>query len=181
MSEELGDLLWYIANVASKFDLSLSDIAAAILAKVRERWASKRSQPLIFDAEHPEGERLPRRFEVELIDLEGEESQHVQILIDGQPFGSQLTDNAYDPGRLSLSRRIPLCLRRRTRLVADYSGVAPSQAQEPTTGRRSRRRRPGGRHRRGGGRTSVRLCPSPSFSRRRGLLSIFSYCAPSRT
>ena len=27
VSEELGDLLWYIANVASKFDLSLSDIA----------------------------------------------------------------------------------------------------------------------------------------------------------
>ena len=29
-------------------------------------------------------------------------TQHVQILIDGEPFGSQLTDNAYDPRRLSL-------------------------------------------------------------------------------
>ena len=71
VSEELGDLLWYIANVASKFDLSLSDVAAANLAKVKQRWASERTEPLTFDAELPEGERLPRRFEVELIDVEG--------------------------------------------------------------------------------------------------------------
>ena len=99
VSEELGDLLWYIANVASKFDLSLSEIAAANLVKVKHRWASQRAAPLIFDAELPEGERLPRRFEVELIDVEEEEGeiQQVQILIDGKPFGAQLTDNAYDP------------------------------------------------------------------------------------
>ena len=97
VSEELGDLLWYIANVASKFDLTLSDIAAGNLAKVEQRWTSERAEPLTFDAEFPEGERLPRRFEVELIDVTGEAHQHVQILIDGKPFGSDLTDNAYDP------------------------------------------------------------------------------------
>ena len=32
-SEELGDLLWYIANVASKFDLALSEIAVANLER----------------------------------------------------------------------------------------------------------------------------------------------------
>jgi NTP pyrophosphatase (non-canonical NTP hydrolase) len=68
VSEELGDLLWYIANVASKFDLSLSEIAVANLAKVKGRWSSDRAQPLSFDAELSEGERLPRQFEVELID-----------------------------------------------------------------------------------------------------------------
>ena len=97
VSEELGDLLWYIANVASKFDLSLSDIAAANLAKVNQRWATERVEPLTFDAELPEGERFPRRFEVELIDIEGEARQRVRILIDGRPFGAELTDNAYDP------------------------------------------------------------------------------------
>ncbi len=97
VSEELGDLLWYVANVASKFDLSLSDIAAANLAKVKQRWASERSEPLTFDAELPEGERLPRRFEVELIDLGGDTRQHVRVLIEGKPFGGELTDNAYDP------------------------------------------------------------------------------------
>jgi NTP pyrophosphatase (non-canonical NTP hydrolase) len=97
VSEELGDLLWYIANVASKFDLALSDIAVANLAKVKQRWASERTEPLSFDADLPEGERLPRRFEVELIDIEGEVRQRVRILIDGKTFGAGLTDNAYDP------------------------------------------------------------------------------------
>jgi NTP pyrophosphatase (non-canonical NTP hydrolase) len=97
VSEELGDLLWYIASVASKFDLRLSDIAIANLAKVKQRWASERTEPLTFDAELPEGERLPRQFEVELIDVEGDARQHVRVLINGKPFGAELTDNAYDP------------------------------------------------------------------------------------
>ena len=96
VSEELGDLLWYISNVASKFDLSLSEIAETNLVKVKQRWTSERAEPLVFDAELPEGERLPRRFEVELIDVDGEANQHVQILVDGARFGQPLTDNAYD-------------------------------------------------------------------------------------
>ncbi|MCY4309749.1 MAG: nucleoside triphosphate pyrophosphohydrolase family protein, partial [Rhodospirillaceae bacterium] len=50
VSEELGDLLWYIANVASKFELSLSAIADANLVKVRHRWTSERAESLVFDA-----------------------------------------------------------------------------------------------------------------------------------
>lgn len=95
VAEELGDLLWYIANVASKFRLSLSDIAAANLVKVKRRWVTECAAPLRFDAELPEGERLPRRFEVELIDMSGE-PHRVRVLLDGKPFGADLTDNAYD-------------------------------------------------------------------------------------
>jgi NTP pyrophosphatase (non-canonical NTP hydrolase) len=97
VEEELGDLLWYIANVASKFGLRLEDIAAMNLTKVRERWATDRSGPLDFDTGLSEGERLPRQFKVELIDGQGEERRQVRIIIDGKPFGAQLTDNAYDP------------------------------------------------------------------------------------
>ena len=97
VSEELGDLLWYIANVASKFDLPLSDIAAANLVKVKQRWASKRAEPLIFDAQLPEGERLLRRFEVDVIDVNRGANHHVRLLINGEAFGAELTDNAYDP------------------------------------------------------------------------------------
>lgn len=97
VSEELGDLLWYIANVASKFDLSLSDIATANLSKVTERWANDRAEAPNFDADLPENEQLPRRFQVELIDVTGETGQRVRVLIDGKPFGAELTDNAYDP------------------------------------------------------------------------------------
>jgi NTP pyrophosphatase (non-canonical NTP hydrolase) len=97
VSEELGDLIWYIANVASKFDLTLDEIAVANLAKIKARWATERSDPLNFDATLPEGERLPRQFEVELIDVPGEDNQRVRVLINGQRFGAEMTDNAYDP------------------------------------------------------------------------------------
>jgi NTP pyrophosphatase (non-canonical NTP hydrolase) len=97
VSEELGDLLWYIANVASKFNLTLDEIAFANLAKVKARWATERTELLCFDATLPEGERLPRRFEVELVDVEGDARQHVRVLIDSNRFGAELTDNAYDP------------------------------------------------------------------------------------
>ena len=97
VSEELGDLLWYIANVAGRFELTLDEVAVHNLEKVRGRWMDGRTKPLCFDATLPEGERLPRRFDVELIDADGESCQHVRVLINGELFGTKLTDNAYDP------------------------------------------------------------------------------------
>jgi NTP pyrophosphatase (non-canonical NTP hydrolase) len=96
VSEELGDLLWYIANVASKFELTLDEIAAGNLAKVKARWATERTEPLWFDAALPAGERIPRRFEVELVDVDGVDRQRVRVSINGVPCGGELTDNAYD-------------------------------------------------------------------------------------
>lgn len=95
--EELGDLLWYVANVASKFELSLDEIAATNLEKAKARWLGDRTEQLCFDATLPESERLPRRFEVELIDADSEQRQRVRILVSGEPCGAELTDNAYDP------------------------------------------------------------------------------------
>ena len=97
VSEELGDLLWYVANVASKFDLELDEIATANLAKLKARWASERATPLCFDATLPEGERFPRRFEVELADIDDEHRQRVRMSINNLSVGDVLTDNAYDP------------------------------------------------------------------------------------
>ncbi len=96
VSEELGDLLWYLTNVASKFDLALSEVASNNLAKVKARWATERLEPLNFDADMPEGERLPRQFVVELTDVDSQDGEMVRVLIDGNPFGAELTDNAYD-------------------------------------------------------------------------------------
>ena len=96
VSEELGDLLWYVANVASKYELSLAEVATANLAKVRERWASARTEPLVFDAGFPEGERLPRQFEIDLIEVEEGAARRVRLLLSGEFLGAELTDNAYD-------------------------------------------------------------------------------------
>jgi NTP pyrophosphatase (non-canonical NTP hydrolase) len=97
VSEELGDLLWYVANVASKFGLTLDEVASANLNKVKGRWSTERAEPLRFDAQLPEGERLPRKFEIELVDVQVEERHRVRVVINGKPFGAELTDNAYDP------------------------------------------------------------------------------------
>jgi NTP pyrophosphatase (non-canonical NTP hydrolase) len=97
VSEELGDLMWYVANVASKFGLDLDEVAAANLHKTRGRFLSGGATSDSFDAGLPENERLPRRFEVELVDCDGGLHRRVRVVIDGEPFGSELTDNAYDP------------------------------------------------------------------------------------
>ena len=97
VSEELGDLLWYIAKVASEFDLELSEVAAANLSKIRNRWVDLRAARPNFDAEFPEEERLPRRFEAELVETECEDGRkNARISVNGEHFGATLTDNAYD-------------------------------------------------------------------------------------
>ncbi len=95
VAEELGDLLWYIANVASKFGLSLDAVASGNLVKVKARWSSMPGAALCFDASLPEGERLPRRFEVELRDMDVGSRGRARVLINGEQFGQELTDNAY--------------------------------------------------------------------------------------
>lgn len=97
VAEELGDLLWYVANVASKFDLDLGQIAAANLKKIGARWAGNQPGPLRFDDNLPEGERLPRWFEVQLHEVMQGGRRCVQVTMDGEAVGATLTDNAYDP------------------------------------------------------------------------------------
>ena len=96
VSEELGDLLWYIANVASKFDLELNDIAISNLFKVQDRWSPEKTKPICFDVTLPEGERLPRSFEVRLVETQEDSDLRVRLSINGRELGDELTDNAYD-------------------------------------------------------------------------------------
>lgn len=95
VSEELGDLLWYIANVARKFDLSLGKIAVENLAKVSERWEREGVERQPFDDDFPDGERLPRRFEVELTSSDSTARRRVLVTVNGEKFGAKLTDNSY--------------------------------------------------------------------------------------
>ena len=104
IADELGDLLWYVANVASKFDLDLQEVAESNLKKCHERWgwkgllrAGTQAKGRFFDKNFPENERLPRQFEVEIIEVSETNSVKLQALIDGEKveFGSELTNNSY--------------------------------------------------------------------------------------
>jgi NTP pyrophosphatase (non-canonical NTP hydrolase) len=98
VGEELGDLLWYVANVASKFGLDLDDIAQRNLTKVHARWSSQSATAPDFDSALPEGERLPRQMAVRLVEEPGSADRpKVRMTIGGEGIGSLLGDNAYDP------------------------------------------------------------------------------------
>lgn len=99
IGEELGDVLWYVANLATKFDLDLGDIAAANLAKTIGRWGDPGqvlpTQPLLFDDAHAPEEQFPREMLVEI--HEGPEDHGIKtavLKIDGRQVGNQLNDNA---------------------------------------------------------------------------------------
>lgn len=98
VGEELGDLLWYVSNVASKFGLDLDDIAQRNLAKVRARWSSPSEHAPDLDSTLPIAERLPRQMTVRLVEEPGSgERPKVRMTINDEGIGSLLGDNTYDP------------------------------------------------------------------------------------
>lgn len=97
ISEELGDLLWYIANVAEKSKLKLEDIARDNLRKTHDRWKGISTTNIIFDEGFDADERLPRSFIVELAEIEIDGKTKIRASIDGEKIGDDLTDNADDP------------------------------------------------------------------------------------
>lgn len=94
--EELGDLLWYLANVASKFDLNLDDVARSNLAKAQERWDTANNPLHALDGTCIETERLPRQMDVQFTETMINGRPMVQISVNGERIGSPLGDNAYD-------------------------------------------------------------------------------------
>ncbi len=99
LGEELGDILWYLANTATKFDLDLAAIAADNLAKTRDRWppAGHAGPYRLFDDDFPAEEQLPRSFSAEIADSMGTEGKgRITLTIDDVPAGDPLQDNAYD-------------------------------------------------------------------------------------
>jgi len=95
LAEEVGDLLWYVANVATKFGLDLAQVAEQNLAKCEGRWGGLPDRES-FDAGFPDGERFPRQFDVDFLTYHDEsDSPRVRVMYQGRQFGDDLTDNAY--------------------------------------------------------------------------------------
>ncbi|MBX9571797.1 MAG: nucleoside triphosphate pyrophosphohydrolase family protein [Candidatus Obscuribacterales bacterium] len=95
VKEELGDLLWYIANIATKFHLELGDIAKFNLEKTQDRWGHgpfEVSAPS-FDDNFTDEEKIPRQFTVQIFDTNYKKSLKTMLFSDGLPLGDPLTDN----------------------------------------------------------------------------------------
>lgn len=97
IAEELGDLLWYLSNVADLFGLSLEDIGQNNLDKCRQRWGDHRSEAATrFDEGFPIAERFPRTCVVRLESQEDGNKTQLIMYVDGAQVGDALTDNAYE-------------------------------------------------------------------------------------
>lgn len=92
--EELGDVLWYTATLATKLGLDLDDIARANLEKTRDRWLRTAAEP--FDDPYPPAERLPREGTFEFVTSVSDAGRPtVRVRHDGRWMGDPITDNSH--------------------------------------------------------------------------------------
>ncbi len=102
LREELGDALWYLAVLADRAGVALSELAHDNLLKAAEAFGTPRpsaSRP--YDADRPEIERLPRRlsvrFDERIVERHGEQVPIVTVSVldgAGHPVGDPLDDNS---------------------------------------------------------------------------------------
>ena len=103
VSEELGDILWYLANLATKLNLDLGEVAAENLAKIEDRWPSLNpAGPGLFgssygryDTAYPSREQLPSIMRVDFVETTIEEKKRLQLRYNDKFIGDELTDNSH--------------------------------------------------------------------------------------
>jgi NTP pyrophosphatase (non-canonical NTP hydrolase) len=92
--EELGDILWYVSNVASKFDLELEEVAAGNLAKARTKFRT--NQAVSLGTSDKEEESFPEIFTLAFNESADGAKIIVRTFFNGEQVGAELTDNSHD-------------------------------------------------------------------------------------
>ena len=93
LKEELGDLLWYIANIATKFDINLNEVAEENLKKTKERWCKPSKKRILYDESLSLKQQLPRNFSYNF-----HHQNDTLVIMDTKTqkeIGDKLTDNSY--------------------------------------------------------------------------------------
>lgn len=99
LKEELGDVLWYIAAIASQNGIELNHIADENINKILDRFSEKDEMIYTdYDKGFDETESLPDEFEIEFIPFQINDKNLVKILNKNtnEPIGDPLTDNNYE-------------------------------------------------------------------------------------
>lgn len=96
--EDLGDILWYLANVAERFGVTLDEVATENLAKVEERFSSTETMAkrLYFDDDCLPNEQLPRLFRVTFVEERIGRQTLLRVKRGDAQVGDVLTDNAFE-------------------------------------------------------------------------------------
>jgi NTP pyrophosphatase (non-canonical NTP hydrolase) len=97
IAEELGDIVWYVAAVASHFGLSLEQVAKGNLLKTAASWGGPTTQSVCgrFDSGYPDTERFPSALTVQFDELREGDLIKVRAMANGEQMGQTLTDNAH--------------------------------------------------------------------------------------
>lgn len=102
MCEDLGDLLWYVAALATTCGIDLEEIARANLVRTRDRYPRQHhsvdlDKLPVLDAGYPAHERFPRRLTVDFTEqsLESGRAAAVLTLVNAEP-------NAFPDGPMAL-------------------------------------------------------------------------------
>lgn len=98
VATELGDILWYVATVATKFNLDLDQIAKNNITKTEGRWHEPGKRKPIYDENLPTNQQLPRTFSYTFSHREVKGENRL-VLTDNKTkndLGAALKDNAYE-------------------------------------------------------------------------------------
>jgi len=95
LSEEIGDVLWYVATICSDMNIDLDEAAKNNISKTKERWDHLKNfqREEFYDLNFPKSEQLPRKFEVV---FKPNYQDKMQMYLGNEPLGDPLTDNAYN-------------------------------------------------------------------------------------
>jgi NTP pyrophosphatase (non-canonical NTP hydrolase) len=92
--EELGDILWYVAATASKFGISLEEVAKKNFEKTSSRWVQRVRQATNYDIGAPRSQRMPREFTIIISEHKVEGNKKAVMRMGRKLLGDPLTDNA---------------------------------------------------------------------------------------
>lgn len=89
-----------LANMVNAVGLTMASVAVASSKKIRSHWLEDAERPAArYDQNFPEYERLPRKFEVNFLELKHQDQglpNELIISIDGMHLGDRLTDNNHE-------------------------------------------------------------------------------------
>jgi hypothetical protein len=92
---ELGDILWYLATLARRTGLTLSEVAHLNLSKTRDRYlTTDGTLAFSYDDGFPDGQRLPRHFEAAFTTHDEDGITRCRLQIEDERLGALIDDNA---------------------------------------------------------------------------------------
>lgn len=88
IKREIGDALWYLSEIAYRYNLTLSEVAQENLSKTRFLFTG---DSRVFDKGFPDNERFPEGLTVTF----SGQGKLTRVSIDGMQVGDVLDDNAH--------------------------------------------------------------------------------------